>query len=140
MLDKLDFTVTLSLSNGNNSLDSNQHTYSIFIDDETVVTKTFSNKTFSSISTVRFSVEREFGPHQFKVHYTNTQGPGSIKVENVYVGGPSGSGVNCDNLLTRESIVIPEGRTNSLIIQSNETYCLSYTSPFFYWVLSKFPI
>ena len=93
MLDKLDFTVTLALFNGNSSLESNQHTYTIFIDNEPVVTKTFPNKSFGAISTVRFIVEKEFGPHQFKVQYVSTQGPGSIKVENVYVGGPSGSGV-----------------------------------------------
>lgn len=140
MLDKLDFTVTLALFNGNSSLDLNQHTYTIFIDDKQVATETFQNKSFGAISVSRFTIEHEFKEHQLKVKYTNTRGPGYIKVENVYVSGPSGSGVNCDNLLTRESVILPSGKTNSLIVKSNETYCLTYTSPFFYWVLSKFPI
>ena len=111
----------------------NQHSCMVLIDDVAVYTTSLANNKFFGELPVSFSTALDFGPHTLKVQYTNTAGTGNLRIENIYVGAPASSGINCDSLLTRES-------TGNLTLKNNETYCLTFNSPFFYWALSKFPI
>jgi hypothetical protein len=127
MQDKLDFIITLRLNRFDKSIVN--HTYTVLLDDQVIETNTLTNDRFTGELLVTFSKALDFGPHTLNVTYTNTLGKGNLRVENVYVGGSSGSGTNCDSLLP----VNP-------VIRSNETYSFTFNSPFFYWALSKFPI
>jgi hypothetical protein len=128
--DKIDFMITLYVErHGSTHLPF----YTVLLDDQLIETNTIPNVKANDSFAVYFSAELDQGLHTIAVKYDNPLAKGMLKVDNIYAGTTTG-GCNCD------SLVISESSSKSNILRNTGIYQFNFTSPFFYWALSKYPI
>ena len=125
--DSIDFMITIYVErHGSTHLPS----YTVLLDDQVIETNTIPDIRMNDNFVVYFSAELEQGPHTIKVHYDNPPAKGILRIDNIYAGTTVG-GYNCDALVISES----SAKTN--ILRRTDTYQFNFSSPFFYWALSK---
>lgn len=139
--DQLDFIITLKAHQQRGS-DDNVHTYKVFLDGIEQASNTIVESKFIDSFAVKFSAQLEPGEHNIRVYYRNNEYKGVLQILNMYVAGPKG-GLNLDSTLNQEGYVsygenrIEKNRTG---IWHHGSYHFNFQSPFFYWMLYKFPI
>ena len=128
--DKVDFGVTIYVErHGSTHLPM----YTVLLDDTVIESKHIPDIKANDSFMVYFSAELDQGPHTISVKYDNPLSKGLIRIDNIYAGTTTG-GCNCDSLVISEA----SGKSNTL--RSTGIYQFNFTSPFFYWALSKYPI
>jgi uncharacterized protein Usg len=126
--DQLDFMLTLYVErHGSTHLP----TYTVLLDDTVIESKSIPDVRTNNSFMVYFSANLDQGEHSIKVVYENTIEKGIMRVDNIYAGTTQG-GFNCD------SLVISASTTNTNVLRRSGTYQFNFTSPFFYWALSKY--
>jgi hypothetical protein len=128
--DKLDFGITIYVErHGSTHLP----TYTVLLDNTIIESKPIPDVKANDSFMVYFSAELDQGAHTISVKYDNPPTRGMLRVDNIYAGTTTG-GCSCDSLVVSEST----GKDNTL--RKSGTYQFNFTSPFFYWALSKYPI
>lgn len=128
--DKLDFGITIYVErHGSTHLP----TYTVLLDDTVIESKPIPDVKANDSFMVYFSAELDQGPHTISVKYDNPLSKGLIRIDNIYAGTAAG-GCNCDSLVKSEA----SGKNN--ILRNTGIYQFNFTSPFFYWALSRYPI
>ena len=140
--DQLDIMITLVPQQDSGASEKNVHQYTVSIDNQVYISKKIIENKFADSFTVNLTANLDSGNHVLKIHYTNTEAKGCLQIQNIFVSG-NVSGINLDSLVCRESLVsywVGRVERNTDVIECHGTYQFKFSSPFFYWVLSKLPI
>lgn len=139
--DQLDFLITFQPHRQNGSSE-NLHSYKVLIDNNQQSSGQITEQKFVDIFQINFSTELSPGRHVIQVDYNNLESKGVLQISNIHIIG-TGGGISLDHWLHNFSIV----KYNSERIEKNRTgiwhrgiYQFEFESPFFYWLLNKFPI